>query len=144
MWYTGYDGSREGVRRLGLATSHDGIAWQRYAKNPLLSDLWVEDIMIVPDDEGTLWMFAEGRNDQAQLLSSRDGVDWKRLGTLDVRMTDGKPIAAGPYGTPAISPLARRSRAPSTVPARAATTRRAAAARPVASPRTRPERLHER
>jgi len=101
MWYTGYDGSREGVRRLGLATSHDGIVWQRYAKNPLLSDLWVEDMMIVPDEDGTLWMFAEGRNDQSQLLTSRDGIDWKRLGSLDVRMADGKPIAAGPYGTPA-------------------------------------------
>ena len=50
--------------------------------------------------EGTFYMFAEGRGDQAQLLSSKDGIQWKRLGTLDVRKTNGKPIEPGPYGTP--------------------------------------------
>lgn len=45
-------------------------------------------------------MFAEGAGDQAQLLESTDGIQWKRLGTLDVRLTNGQPIPAGPYGTP--------------------------------------------
>lgn len=31
MWYTGYDGTREGQKMLGLATSPDGIRWTRHA-----------------------------------------------------------------------------------------------------------------
>jgi hypothetical protein len=27
LWYTGYDGTREGIRQLGYATSNDGITW---------------------------------------------------------------------------------------------------------------------
>lgn len=99
MWYTGYDGTREGLRQLGLATSEDGIRWKRHPANPLSGDLWVEDMMIVPLN-GTLYMFAEGRGDQAQLLTSTDGLKWTRVGTLDVRRTDGTPIEPGPYGTP--------------------------------------------
>lgn len=99
MWYTGYDGTREGIKRLGLATSSDGMHWTRHAGNPLLNDLWVEDMMIVPH-QGSLFMFAEGRDDLAQLLKSTDGIHWERLGQLDVRLTNGKPIESGPFGTP--------------------------------------------
>ena len=99
MWYTGYDGTREGTRLLGYATSPDGIRWTRHPRNPLLRDQWVEDMMIVKD-AGKYWMFAEGRHDRAQLLVSSDGVDWKRVGQLDIRKKNGKPIPDGPYGTP--------------------------------------------
>ncbi|MHC4878801.1 MAG: glycoside hydrolase family protein [Planctomycetota bacterium] len=99
LWYTGYDGTREGVKHLGYATSNDGLNWIRHPRNPVFSDVWVEDMMIVPH-AGTYYMFAEGRGDQAQLLKSRNGVDWTRVGTLDVRRKDGTPIEAGPYGTP--------------------------------------------
>lgn len=102
MWYTGYDGTREGVKKLGLATSNDGITWTRHPANPLAGDQWVEDMTIVADDDGTLWMFAEGRGDQAQLWKSNDGLQWNRVGPLDVRMLNGKPIEAGPYGTPTV------------------------------------------
>ncbi|NQV26490.1 MAG: glycosylase [Rhodopirellula sp.] len=99
MWYTGYDGTREGQKKLGLATSHDGLQWTAHPENPIYDDVWVEDFMIVPHN-GTLYMFAEGKADQAQLLTSTDGIVWKRIGELDVRMANGKPIEPGPYGTP--------------------------------------------
>ncbi len=116
MWYTGYDGTREGIKRLGYATSADGIAWNRHKDNPLLDQLWVEDVMVVPSVEQAArlppaptparrllydWhMFAEGRDDQAQLLTSRDGTKWQRFGQLEVVQTNGQPIEPGPYGTP--------------------------------------------
>jgi hypothetical protein len=56
--------------------------------------------MIVVPHEGMLYMFAEGREDQAHLLTSRDGIAWDRVGPLDIRRTDGEPIEPGPYGTP--------------------------------------------
>ena len=99
MWYTGYDGTREGLKQLGLATSPDGIQWTRHPASPLSGDHWVEDMIVVPH-EGTLYMFAEGRDDQAHLLTSLDGIQWTRVGPLDIRMTDGTPISPGAHGTP--------------------------------------------
>lgn len=100
MWYTGYNPEQQSpTMKLGYATSDDGIVWQRHAKNPIFDDAWVEDMMIVKRN-GTFYMFAEGANDQAQLLKSKDGLQWKRMGTLDVRLTSGKKIPEGAYGTP--------------------------------------------
>jgi len=101
LWYTGYDGTKEGIRLLGLATSPDGIRWTRHAGNPLIKDLWVEDMTVVRHD-GTYYMFAEGAGDLAQLLTSTDGVHWEPQGKLDVRYTNGKPLTPGPFGTPAV------------------------------------------
>lgn len=101
LWYTGYDGSREGIKMLGHATSSDGIAWTRDERNPLYSEHWVEDMMVVRHD-GTFYMFSEGAGDRSQLLTSRDGVNWTRVGTLDVRYTDGRPLTPGPFGTPTV------------------------------------------
>ena len=99
MWYTGYDGTREGIKLLGHATSLDGLNWTRDQRNPLIRDHWVEDMMVVHHD-GTYYMFAEGRNDQAQLLTSPDGLHWLHQGRLDIRYTDGRPLTPGPFGTP--------------------------------------------
>lgn len=100
LWYTGYDPDRTpSLRLLGYATSTDGRHWTRHPRNPLISDLWVEDMMIVRDGP-TLYMFAEGAEDQAQLLKSSDGVSWTRVGTLDIRLQNGTPIPPGPFGTP--------------------------------------------
>ncbi len=99
MWYTGYDGTREGQKKLGLATSHDGVKWAAHPGNPIYDVAWIEDLMIVPHD-GTLYMFAEGKGDQAHLLTSKDGVVWHSVGILDVRKANGRPIKPGPYGTP--------------------------------------------
>jgi hypothetical protein len=99
LWYTGYGPDKDATRLLGYATSDDGIAWKRDPKNPIHRGEWVEDMMIVKDG-GKYWMFAEGRNDRAQLLVSEDGVAWMRVGRLDVRKRNGEPIPDGPYGTP--------------------------------------------
>lgn len=99
MWYTGYDGTREGQKKLGLATSTDGVYWTRHPKNPIYSEHWVEDMQVVKHD-GRYLMFAEGTGDRAHLLESADGVNWTRLGPLDVRQTSGEPLSEGPYGTP--------------------------------------------
>lgn len=100
MWYTGYDGSKTGTRLLGYASSKDGLNWKR-RETPLLADVWVED-MIVLKHEGRYLMFAEGRGDQAQLLTSADGLKWIRKGELDVRLANGKPIPVGSFGTPTV------------------------------------------
>ncbi len=99
MWYTGYDGTREGLKMLGYATSRDGVRWTRWPDNPIYRDHWVEDMMVLKHGD-TYYMFAEGTGDQAHLLTSPDGIRWKREGQLDVRLTTGEPIPAGPYGTP--------------------------------------------
>ncbi len=99
MWYTGYDGTPEGLRKLGYATSTDGVHWSRHPQGPLIDGFWVEDVQVLKHDGGYV-MFAEGLNDQAQLLTSDDGLHWKREGTLDIRLTSGEPIPPGPFGTP--------------------------------------------
>ena len=99
LWYTGYDGTREGVKHLGYATSKDGLRWRRHPKNPIYRKHWVEDMMVVKRGK-TFYMFAEGKGDIAHLLKSRDGVTWTRVGPLDIRQANGKPISKGPRGTP--------------------------------------------
>ena len=98
MWYTGYAKDEE-THKLGYATSLDGIHWTRHPRNPLYKDHWVEDMMIVKHD-GKYIMFAEGLNDRAHMLVSKNGLDWERLGLLDIRLKNGHPIPDGPYGTP--------------------------------------------
>ncbi len=99
MWYTGYDGTRNGKKMLGLASSPDGIHWTPHPENPIYQQHWVEDMMIVKQNN-LYYMFAEGVDDQAHLLKSNDGIRWERTGALDIRKTDGTPIAPGPRGTP--------------------------------------------
>ena len=98
MWYTGYEKDEE-THKLGYATSPDGIHWTRHPRNPLYKDHWVEDMMIVKHD-GKYIMFAEGLNDRAHMLISKNGLDWERVGLLDIRLKNGQPITDGPYGTP--------------------------------------------
>jgi hypothetical protein len=56
--------------------------------------------MAVIERDGIAFMFAEGKNDIAHLLTSRDGVRWTDRGPLDIRKVDGTPISPGPRGTP--------------------------------------------
>lgn len=100
MWYTGYDGERTGQKKLGYAVSSDGLHWTPHPDNPLYSADWVEDMQVVYQGN-KYWMFAEGRDDVAQLLTSPDGLSWQRVGPLDIRMKNGEAISAGPRGTPA-------------------------------------------
>ena len=103
MWYTGFDGDggEDDLLRLGYATSPDGLAWTRHDGNPLVDDLWIEDMMVVRH-EGRYLMFAEGVGDRAHWLESADGLSWTPHGRLDVRTTDGEPLSDGPYGTPTV------------------------------------------
>lgn len=100
MWYTGYNDDDTVVKHLGYATSRDGIHWERYAKNPIFSEKWTEDMCVIKNS-GRYYMFAEGRNDVAHSLVSDDGINWQEEGDLSIRTTDGKPIP-GPYGTPVV------------------------------------------
>ena len=102
LWYTGFEGGggNDGPDlKLGHATSSDGIRWTRDPANPIYDKSWVEDMMVVKKD-GMYFMFAEGKHDIAQLLTSMDGVHWTLVGPLDIRLTDGSPISEGPRGTP--------------------------------------------
>ena len=102
LWYTGYDGTREGIKRLGYATSVDGVQWRPSPKNPLCREHWVEDVMVVKRGD-TYYMFAEGaENGHAELLTSKDRVDWKWEGPLEIRLADGKHEAEKPCGTPTV------------------------------------------
>ncbi len=100
LWYTGYQADANPMlMKLGYATSEDGIHWRRSGTSPLIGNFWVEDMMVVRKDDA-YFMFAEGAGDQAQLLKSSDGLKWERVSTLDVRLMNGQPIPAGPFGTP--------------------------------------------
>ena len=57
---------------LGLATSSDGVTWQRSSQTPIYNDGWVEDIMVVKQD-GTYYMFAEGAAAPAKLPTESAG-----------------------------------------------------------------------
>ncbi len=101
MWYTGYDGQRSSIKQLGMATSADGLSWQRWSPEPLLPHQWIEDMMVVRH-QGNYWMFAEGQDDIAQGYRSVDGLKWQPMGALDIRQVNGQPIAPGPRGTPTV------------------------------------------
>jgi hypothetical protein len=101
LWYTGYDGTRGGLKMLGLATSTDGLHWTRHPGNPLVRETWVEDVCVVPH-EGRYHLFAEGFLDRPHAFTSDDGIHWRREGLLDVRLTNGGPLDNGPLGTPCV------------------------------------------
>jgi len=101
FWYTGYNLGQTDLRRLGYATSRDGVHWQRQSTAPLLEDKWVEDVHVVGHN-GKYIMVAEGRGDLAHSLISNDGVKWTDYRKLDVRKKNGEPIDDGPYGTPTL------------------------------------------
>lgn len=101
LWYTGYNRDRSDSKYLGYATSPDGFNWTRHPANPIFDKSWVEDMCVLKVGD-TYYMFAEGRDDIAHMLTSTDRIDWQDHGSLDVRYTTGKPLSPGPYGTPTI------------------------------------------
>jgi hypothetical protein len=56
--------------------------------------------MCVLKKDATYYMFAEGLDDMAHLLTSKDRIHWQEQGELDIRMSNGQPISSGPRGTP--------------------------------------------
>ena len=101
LWYTGSNMDRSPLRRLGYASSPDGLNWVRGNGNPLVQDAWVEDVCIVRRG-GCLVMFAEGEQDIAHWLTSTDRLHWRGHGPVDIRLVDGSPIPDGPRGTPTV------------------------------------------
>ncbi len=102
LWYTGYDGTREGTKQLGYAVSNDGLHWKPSPNNPLCPGHWIEDVMVVKHGE-IYYMFAEGAaNGHAELLTSKNRVDWNWKGPLQIREADGERDAEPPCGTPTI------------------------------------------
>ncbi len=99
LWYTGFRDQPGTEMHLGYATSADGITWKRYENNPIYDSGWMEDMMVIKDEE-TYYMFAEGRDDIAHLLTSTDRIHWTEQGNLDIRYTNGEPLSKGAYGTP--------------------------------------------
>jgi hypothetical protein len=99
MWYTGFDGERYAI---GYAESRDGISWERYPGNPVLSSSGTEW-----DREGvgfpavvevgdryymyfTLLKHARAHRDTAiGLAVSEDGVHWERVGPVLLPGTAG-------------------------------------------------------
>jgi predicted GH43/DUF377 family glycosyl hydrolase len=102
MWYTGYrEKTGDQIKLLGYATSPDGITWTRFPGNPIFTDSWVEDMMVLKHDS-LYYMFAEGRNDVAHMMTSKDKIHWKDHGSLQITQTTGEPLTPGPYGTPSV------------------------------------------
>lgn len=99
MWFTGYNYDITKAKCLGYASSPDGLSWTRWPGNPLTTEGWVEDMCVIKNGD-TYYMFAEGKDDIAHLLTSKDRLHWQEQGDLDIRQTNGRPISAGPRGTP--------------------------------------------
>jgi beta-1,2-mannobiose phosphorylase / 1,2-beta-oligomannan phosphorylase len=100
MWYTAA-ACKTCPGKLGYATSADGMTFTRWADHPIFDDVWIEDVMVVPDGD-KYYIFAEGQDDEMQLLVSTDRVSWTRIGRVDIRHVDGTPLSHGPYGTPTV------------------------------------------
>lgn len=100
MWYSGYNGGDTIAKYLGYATSKDGIDWERYSGNPVFDEKWTEDMFVLKNGE-TWYMYAEGKNDIAHMLTSSDGIHWEEQDDLVILETNGDTIPA-PYGTPTV------------------------------------------
>jgi sucrose-6-phosphate hydrolase SacC (GH32 family) len=91
MWYTGqvFTGEREGRAVLGLATSQDGIHWQRFSDEPVLvpDAPWEQSAVMCPhvlwDEElGLYRMWYSGGEiyepDAIGYATSPDGIHWTK------------------------------------------------------------------
>jgi len=101
MWYTGYNPGSDTTMKLGYATSPDGVTWTRWPDNPVFTDVWCEDMMVIKHG-GIYYMAAEGKGDIAHLMSSIDRVHWAEHGPFNIRQTNGDALSPGPYGTPVL------------------------------------------
>jgi len=91
LYYMG--AGRTNLFRIGLATSDDGIQWQRSAANPVLppgtKGSWDDRQVSMPyvlNDSGKLSLYytGSGRGGGFGLATSEDGENWKRHGKAPV------------------------------------------------------------
>jgi hypothetical protein len=85
MWYTGYSGD---IERIGLATSEDGMHWEKYAGNPVLDigepEQWDDEhvtlgSVIYQDSLYKMWYAGWGRETWSfGYATSPDGITWTR------------------------------------------------------------------
>lgn len=96
MWYSGYSSAGQyASSKIGYATSNDGLHWTRYAGNPVISRQFDQDISVVPQPDGSYWMYIEVSNEHIDLMTSPDGITWT-------------PSPANPVKTLAASPVVWR------------------------------------
>lgn len=90
MYYNGFENGYDGAGKIGLATSTDGINWNRYSGNPVLSpgsgwentSLYNSAVVKV----GSIWYLlfegkGSGDGDSTQIIglaTSTDGINWNR------------------------------------------------------------------
>ncbi len=91
LWFTGYSKKR-GFKRLGYATSTDGMKWRRDNDNPLIPESWVEDMSVFKWKE-IYFMMAEGVHDWAHLLTSPDRKQWQDHSSILIYEPDGTLLA---------------------------------------------------
>ena len=100
LWYineiAGYEWGR-----LGYASSKDGLSFQKDAGNPIPTPHGLDDVMVLHHG-GAYYLFAEGENDEIQMLLGSDPVHFSWRGRVDIRNRDGSPLVPGPYGTPLV------------------------------------------
>lgn len=85
LWYAGRDG--DGVHRVGLATSADGVTWGKHSANPVLNTgetgAWdsrgVSPTEVLMDQTGyRMWYMGQNGAWGIGHATSPDGVDWTR------------------------------------------------------------------
>lgn len=95
MYYNGFEVNDSGAGAIGLATSTDGITWNRNVGNPILSigsgwengSLYNTSVVIVG---GTWYMLYEARGTGSNILglaTSSDGITWTKYGSNPVLAT---------------------------------------------------------
>ena len=106
MWYNGFNGD---IERIGLATSEDGVYWEKYAGNPVLDigesgqwDEWhvVLGSVIYQDSLYKMWYAGWGETWSFGYATSPDGFDWTKyeenpvleLVDYDEWLTDGEKV----------------------------------------------------
>jgi hypothetical protein len=91
LWYSGwkgaYDHSVSNLMKLGYATSSDGVNWTKYSGNPIYSQSWIEDPIVLKDGN-TYYMYAEdeytgnGNKVNIVLYTSTNRINWSRYGSV--------------------------------------------------------------
>jgi hypothetical protein len=94
MWYEGHTtAGGQATSKIGYATSSDGLTWTPYAGNPVVNrNSSDQDISVVPQPDGTYWMYIEVNNAYIDLLTSPDGIHWTPSPANPVKSTAASPV----------------------------------------------------